>query len=333
MRIGLVGAGRIGAFHAQTLRGLSEVEAVVFADADSERARTVAQELDIEVADDIEALVSRGVDGVAIAAATPAHAKLIHRMVSAGLPVFCEKPLAPDVSGTREVIAHAQAAGLPLQVGFQRRFDAGYQAAREAVSSGRLGWLHTLRATTADPSPPPAHYIPTSGGIFRDCSVHDYDAIRWVTGHEVVEVYATGANRGEAFFTEAGDVDTGAAVLRLDDGTLAVCTAARYNGAGYDVRLEVAGSAGTAGAGLDDGAPLTSVEDGVDWPRAQAHATFFERFRRAYIDELVAFTELVAGRSPNPCPAEEALKALLVAEAAELSRREERTVRLQEVCR
>lgn len=331
MRIGLIGAGRIGSFHARTLSQLSKVEMVVLVDVDSDRARRLARELGIEAVADVEALVARGVDGVAIAAATPAHAKLVHRAISAGLPVFCEKPIAADVGGTREIIDHACAAGVPLQVGFQRRFDAGYRAMRAAVRERRLGWLHTLRAVTADPAPPPPQYIPASGGIFRDCGVHDYDAVRWVTGRDIVDVYATGANRGEEFFAEAGDVDTGVAVLRLDDDTLAVCSAARYNGAGYDVRLEVAGSTGTAGVGWDDGTPLASVEAGVDWPRARAHATFFERFADAYAGELAAFTEVVAGGSSSPCTGEEALEALFVAEAAELSRQEERTVQLQEV--
>src|SRR5262249_5854976 len=161
------------------------------------------------------------------------------------------------------------------------RFDAGYQEVRRAVAEGRLGWLHTLRACTSDPLPPPAGYLPASGGIFRDCSVHDYDVVRWVTGREVVEVYATGANRGEEFFAAADDVDTGVPLLTLDDGTLAVCTATRYNGAGYDVRLEVCGSAGTLVAGLTDEVPLVSAE-GADWPAGEPHPGFMARFRDAY---------------------------------------------------
>lgn len=352
MRIGLVGAGRIGAFHARTLRDLPEVEAVVLADADASRAAAVARDLGIQRADDVDAMLGGdsdaesgtrgvdradavdgvdGVDGVVIAAATPAHAELIHRAIDAGVPVFCEKPLAADVDGTRKVLAHARTASVPLQVGFQRRFDAGYQEVRQAVRDGRLGWLHTVRAITADQAPPPAEYLPTSGGIFRDCGVHDYDMVRWVTGREVVDVYATGANRGDACFAEAGDVDTGVAVLRLDDDTLAVCTAARYNGAGYDVRLEACGSAGMLGAGLDDGVPLVSAEADVDWPKASAHMSFFERFRDAYVSELGAFANVVAGRTRVVCAGEEALRALLVAEAAEVSRRERRIVPMSEV--
>jgi myo-inositol 2-dehydrogenase / D-chiro-inositol 1-dehydrogenase len=330
MRIGLVGTGRIGAFHAETLAGLPEVDGVVLTDLDQVRAQSVAEKVGAELVPDVGALLRAGIDGMVIAAPTPAHAELVRQAATAGLAVFCEKPIAPDVAGTRAVLADVTATGIPLQMGFQRRFDAGYRAVRAAVRDNALGWLHTLRAATSDPAPPHAGYIPTSGGIFRDCSVHDFDIVRWVTGREVTEVYATGANRGAAFFAEAGDVDTGVAVLTLDDGALAVCTATRYNGAGYDVRLEACGCAGTLVAGLDDHAPLVSAE-GAAWPAGRPYGGFMERFRAAYVAELTAFCDVVAGHAPSPCTGDEALAALLVAEAADRSRREHRPVTLEEV--
>ena len=136
---------------------------------------------------------------------------------------------------------------MPTQIGFQRRFDAGYGAARDALRSGALGELRRVHALTGDREPPAADYIPSSGGIFRDCHVHDFDILRWVTGREVVEVYAVGANRGAAFFAEAGDVDESAAVLTLDDGTLVTLQGSRYNGGGHDVRMELAGTDGHLG--------------------------------------------------------------------------------------
>ena len=157
MRLGLIGLGRIGAFHAQTLTDLPEP------------------------AQDPAALLAAGVDGVVVAAATDAHPSLILAAVSAGLPVFCEKPVARTMAEGLEVGRRVEAAGVPVQIGYQRRFDAAYQAARAAVASGELGWLHTVRATTLAPAPPPAAYVAVSGGIFRDCSVHDFDSIRWVT--------------------------------------------------------------------------------------------------------------------------------------------------------
>jgi myo-inositol 2-dehydrogenase / D-chiro-inositol 1-dehydrogenase len=330
MRVGLLGAGRIGALHAETLVGLAAVEALLVADADAARARQVAAKVGepaVAVCGVAE-VFDAGVDAVVVAAPTFAHADLIGAAVRAAVPVFCEKPVALDVAGTRAVLDKVARAGVALQVGFQRRFDAGCQAVREAARSGRLGWLHTIRSCTSDPTPPGASYLATSGGIFRDCGVHDYDVVRWVTGREVVSVFATGANRGADFFAAVDDVDTAVAVLTLDDGTLAVCTATRYNGAGYDVRLEACGSAGSMVAGLDERTPLVPAGGEPAW---QAYTGFADRFHDAYVAQLSTFLEVAAGRADNPCDGAEALEALLVAEAAELSRREGRPVTVEEV--
>ncbi|WP_077797123.1 Gfo/Idh/MocA family oxidoreductase [Streptomyces sp. JHA26] len=325
MRIGLIGTGRIGAFHASTLAALPAVTGLVLHDPDERSARTVADRIGAEFADGLDALFGAGPDGIVIAAPTDSHAELILAAHRAGLPAFCEKPVAGTLEETDRVLSALEGSDVPLQIGFQRRFDAGYQAVREAVSAGRLGWTHTLRACTSDPAPPHPGYLPGSGGIFRDCSVHDYDIVRWVTGREVTEVYATGANRGAEFFAAAGDADTGVSVLTLDDGTLATCTTTRYNGAGYDVRLEVCGSRGTLVAGLTEQAPLTSAE-GTTWPAGTPYPGFMERFRDAYRAELTAFTEVVAGVRPSPCTGEDARAALAVAEAAARSRAEGRPV-------
>lgn len=330
MRLGLVGAGRIGASHAETLSTLDGVGSLVIADADAARARHVADALGVRSAD-VDSLFTQALDGVVIASPTGTHPELIVRAVDAGVPVFCEKPVATDVDGTLRVISRIAGSDVPVQIGFQRRFDVGYRAVRDAIAAGELGWVHTLRATTMDPAPPPADYIATSGGFFRDCSVHDFDIIRWVTGREIGEVYATGANRGASFFEEAGDVDTAAAVLTLDDGTLALVSGTRYNATGYDVRLEALGSEGDLVAGLDERVPLWSAEPGIAWPSGPAYGGFMERFRGAYEAELAAFLGVAAGSVPSPCTAEDALAAFYVAEACELSRREHRPVALTEV--
>jgi myo-inositol 2-dehydrogenase/D-chiro-inositol 1-dehydrogenase len=331
--LGLAGTGRIGTSHAETLKHLPGVDTVIVADADPERARAAAGKLGVQAVPDIDALFASPLDGLVIATATDSHPELITRAVDQGIPVFCEKPVAADIEGTLAVINHIQNSPVPVQIGFQRRFDAGYRAARAAITSGNLGWLHTLRATTLDPAPPPAEYIPRSGGLFRDCGVHDFDIIRWVTGREVVEVYATGANRGEQFFVDAGDVDTAAVLLRLDDGALATVSLSRYNGAGYDVRLEALGSCGNAIVGLDDRAPLTSVEPDYVPSSFPAYPGFMERFRRAYTDELAAFLSVLTGELENPCTPLDALEAFYIAEACGLSRRESRPVSVAEVRR
>jgi myo-inositol 2-dehydrogenase/D-chiro-inositol 1-dehydrogenase len=329
MRIGLAGAGRIGAFHAMTLDGLGPtVDGLVIADADVGRARDLAERRGAEAADSVDALFASGLDGLVVAAATDAHAGLVTRAVAAGLPVFCEKPLATDIFGTLQTVRAVSDSRVAVQVGFQRRFDQGHQAIRDAIASGRLGWTHTLRSCTLDPAPPPREYIPTSGGLFRDCVIHDLDAIRFVTGREVVQVVAIGANRGDEVFAESGDVDTGSALLTLDDGTLAIVSSTRYNAAGYDVRLEALGSKDSLVAGLDARTPLTPTQGNAP---AAPYGGFLERFGDAYRAELRAFTEVVAGAIRSPCPPEEALEAAYLAEACELSRREGRAVLVEEV--
>ncbi|MEU7698259.1 Gfo/Idh/MocA family oxidoreductase [Streptomyces sp. NPDC039028] len=331
MRIGLIGTGRIGSFHAGVLARHPEVGSLVVADADASRAAGVAGALGAEAAPDVPSLFAHALDAVVIASATAAHAELIARAAGAGLPAFCEKPIALDVPGTAAALAAVAAAGTELQIGFMRRFDAGYRAAREAVRSGRLGRLHTVRAATSDPAPPPAAYLPLSGGLFRDCLVHDFDVVRWVTGREVVEVYATGSDGGPAMFREAGDVSTAAALLRLDDSALVTATATRCNGAGYDVRMELAGDLDQIAVGLDDRTPLTSVEPWAPAPPGKPWSGFLERFAPAYEAELDAFVRLVRGEAPNPCDGREALAALRIAEACERSRRERRPVRVADI--
>ncbi len=333
MRIGLAGVGRIGAFHAQTLRAIPEVTTLVVADALPARAHEVAERVGADVVDEPDALFAAGIDGLVIAAATDAHASLILQGVDAGLPVFCEKPVAPDIDGALAVLDKVAGSDVPVHIGFQRRFDEGHRAARDAVASGALGWVHTMRSGTLDPYPPTPEYIAASGGFFRDCSVHDFDAIRFVSGQEVREVYAVGANRGEDFFRAAGDVDAAAALLTLDDDTFAVVSATRYNARGYDVRLEVLGSEDSLSVGLDDRMPLRSAEPGVTFPAGTPYPLFMERFRPAYVAELTAFAEIVAGGATATCTVADALEAVYVAEACELSRAEHRPVAVAEVRR
>jgi myo-inositol 2-dehydrogenase/D-chiro-inositol 1-dehydrogenase len=331
MRLGLIGLGRIGAFHAGTLSALPAVDSLVVTDAVPSVTREVAERFGAEAVDSPEELMDAGVDGVVIAAPTDLHPALLLAAVEAGLPVFCEKPVARRAGDAVELLKRVVDSDVPVQIGYPRRFDAGFAAARAAVVSGELGWLHTVRSTTLDPAPPPAAYIAGSGGIFRDCSVHDFDAVRWVTGREVVEVYATGSNRGADFFAEVGDVDTAATVLTLDDGTLALISNSRYNSRGHDVRLEVHGSKDSIAVGLEDRLPLRSVEPGATFPAGKPHYFFMDRLADAFRTELTAFTEVVAGSRPSPCTIADALETGWVAEACTTSLQQHRPVRIDEV--
>lgn len=337
MRIGLVGLGRIGAFHAETLVGLPAIGTLVISDAREGIADEVAARLrdsrpdtGIEVVAP-DALVSAALDALVVATATDGHAEWIRRGIAAGVPTFCEKPVARGLEETIDLARLEAESSTPVHIGHQRRFDVGFRRAREAVGSGELGFVHTIRANTHDQAPPPAEFIPTSGGIFRDCGVHDFDAIRFVTGREIASVYAVGANKGAEFFTEAGDVDTGAAVLTLEDDTLVLMSTTRYNGGGHDVRLEVMGEQGTITAGLDHSLAMRSAEEDVDFPIGPQKWSFMERFLPAYRAELTAFLDVAAGRAPSPCTIADALEAFRTAEACELSRAERRPVALSEI--
>lgn len=319
MRIGIVGTGRIGAFHASTLNGLDRVEQVVVTDSQTQLARQLADDHGYGFSPDLATMLASGIDGLVIASPTASHSKHLRAAIAVGIPTFCEKPLAYALVENIELVDLVTRSGVAVQVGFHRRFDTGYQAAAAAVASGELGFVHSIRAYTHDQAPPPAAYLPTSGGLFRDCNIHDFDILRYVTGREVATVYAAGANKGDPYFTGAGDIDTGAAVLTLDDATLVLVSSTRYNGAGHDVRLEVAGAQGTIAVGLDHSLALRSAEPDVDFPRGPQKWSFMERFQPAYQAELSAFTQVVAGEIPSPCTVSDALQAFRVAEACALS--------------
>jgi len=330
LHVGVVGVGRIGTFHARTLLALAGVDAVTVADADHARARSIAVELGVAVAETPEALAAAGVDALVIAAPTPAHAGLLRLAARAGLPAFCEKPVALELADLDAVIAEVAAAGILVQVGFQRRFDAGYRAARDAVAGGAVGTVLCLRAATHDPAPPAEAYIAASGGIFRDLHIHDFDAIRFVTGQEIDEVYADGAVRETAWFARHDDVDTAVAILRLSGGALAILSGTRHDPLGYDVRLEVFGTRDSIAVGLDVHIALRSVEPGAVAPEGSGYRSFMERFEPAYRAELAAFVSTVRDGGESECPLAEARAALVAALAADRSRAERRPVSVAE---
>jgi len=331
LHVGVIGVGRIGAFHVESLRALDGVSALTLADADATRALQVAKALDANAAETPEALVDAGVDALVIATATAGHAPLLRRAAAAGIPAFCEKPVALDLAAIDDVLEEVSRAGILVQIGFQRRFDAGYRAARDAVATGTLGNLLAVRAATHDPAPPAEAYIATSGGIFRDLTIHDFDAVRYVTGEDIVEVYADGAVRETPWFAEHGDVDVAVAVLRMSGGALGILSGTRHDPLGYDVRLEVFGVSDSISVGVDRRSPLRSVEPGAAAPAGARYSNFLERFELAYRAELAAFVEAVRNGGESPCPLSEARAALLVALAADRSRAERRPVSIEEV--
>ncbi len=332
MRVALIGAGRIGALHARLLSGTTGVDELTIADAVAERAVEIAAQVGASAAPSIEAALERA-DAVVIAAATNAHAELIRAAIGRRLPTFCEKPLALDLGDSIALAAEIEGSGAPFQLGFQRRFDAAYREARRLVESGELGTLYIVRLAGHDPAPPHESYIPVSGGIFRDFSIHDFDVLRWLTGDEVDEIYADGGVRGFEVFAKYGDVDTAVATLRLASGAFAVLTVARHDPLGYDIRTELFGSKDSVSVGLGPKTPIRSVEPGVPPPAGPAWQNFLIRFEDAYRAEFGAFVRMARGEIASPCTARDGVEALRIAEAATTSLKEHRIVRLEEVAR
>ncbi len=329
MKVALLGAGRIGAMHARLLASLPDVELLV-TDVDAARTAAVAAETGARAMPSVSSAIAAA-DALAIASSTDTHAELVRAGLARGIPMFCEKPLAKDLAGSILLAREVEARNGVLQLGFQRRFDPGYQEARRLIASGDLGTVYLARLAGHDPAPPPEAYIPASGGLFRDFSVHDFDIIRWLLATEVEEVYAAGAVRGFPVFAKYGDVDSAVLALRMCDGVLVAMTASRHDPRGYDVRAELFGSRDSISVGLDARMPLRSVEPGVPAPTQAGWTGFIERFTPAYTAELTAFVEVAAGRLPSPCTARDGVESLRIAEAATRSLAEHRPVPLDEI--
>ena len=325
-RIGLLGVGRIGIMHARILA--PKVESLVVADVVPERARQAADELGARVRSVEDFFDSDDLDGVVLATPTDAHARHIEAAVRLSVPIFCEKPVALDIASTERANAAAKSAGVPVHIGFQRRFDAAYAAARERLAEGKIGELRRVHMHTLDQAPAAREFLAASGGIFTDCLIHDFDALRWVTGREVEEVFAFGTDLGLPDFADFSDVCETVLALRLTGGALATAHSSRFNGAGYDVRMEVHGTEGTDVVGMDERLPVRSLEPGVAYPSGEPWVDFIARFADCYERELEAFLDVVAGKGEIPSTIDDAVASLRVAEACAASCREGRPVKV-----
>ncbi len=332
LRIGVIGVGRIGAMHARLLAGQVPGAAVAAVnDAVPAAARTLGEELGVPVADTAEELMGRsGVDAVAICSSTETHAALIAAAADAGKAIFCEKPVSHDLVEVDRALDAVRQAGVPFQIGFNRRFDPAHQSVRDAVLAGRVGEPHLLRITSRDPYPPPASYVRASGGIFLDMTIHDFDMARYVTGSEVVEVYARGAVRIDPSFADAGDVDTALVVLVHEDGCLTTIDNSRQTSYGYDQRVEVFGSGGMAAS--ENPLRHTGVVRTAEGTSRPALPEFFlERYVPSYVREWEAFVSAVSAGEEPPVGIEDARAPLVIGLAAARSLEERRPVRVEEV--
>jgi Predicted dehydrogenases and related proteins len=330
LRVGVIGAGRMGGMRARVLADDRRVTEVLIADRDSDRAQAL-EAPGITAVADVDALFAKSPDAVVVSTATDEHAELVQRCVSASIPCFCEKPLALELSDNRALRDLVRRTGARVQVGFHRRFDPELIEARGAARSGRLGELRRVHLISADAEPPPPGFITGSGGIFRDLSIHDFDTVRWLTGREILSVYATGSDNGDPETSAAGDVRNAVCALTLEGGLVATVHASRDNGGGYDVRLELAGTRATIAVGLDDRTPLLPAAADPVVGSGRPWSGFLDRFESAYARETAAFVDFVTGDRDTPCGVDDAVEAMCVAVAADRSLRTGKAVSVGEV--
>ncbi len=334
LKIGIIGAGRIGKVHTESIMRYV-ARATVKSVADpymTEETAAWAKSMGVEKVgkDYREILADPEIDAVLICSSTDTHSPISLEAIAAGKHIFCEKPVDHDLGKIKAVMEALEGSDVKYQVGFNRRFDHNFAAAREAVASGKIGDLAVLKITSRDPGAPPVSYIKVSGGIFLDMTIHDFDMVRFVSGDEVEEVYAAGGVTVDPAIGEAGDIDTAVITLRLRSGAIAVIDNCRRASYGYDQRLEAFGSKGQVAIANDtQSSAVVSDANGVT---AEKPLHFFlERYMQAYASEVAAFVDAVANDKPVPVGIEAGLQSVLIGIAAKRSLELNRPVRLSEI--
>jgi myo-inositol 2-dehydrogenase / D-chiro-inositol 1-dehydrogenase len=314
--VALFGSGRIGKVHAANLAGHPELHLARIVDADTATAETLAKATGARVSKAAEVFSDTSIHGVIIATPTDSHLDLTRRAHAAGMAVFCEKPVDLD-------LARAQAAAQELDsprifVGFNRRFDPNFQSLKSQLADKTLGALETLQISSNDPGPPPLSYIKTSGGLFKDMTIHDFDMARFLIGEEFESVFAVGSCLVDPKIGEAGDIDTARVILKTDSGRLCVIANSRRSGFGYDQRIEAFCSAGMIRAdNLMETSVQTWTERGSQTDKFQNF--FLERYAAAYRAEMAHFADIMAARSVSLISYADGVAALALADAARRS--------------
>jgi myo-inositol 2-dehydrogenase / D-chiro-inositol 1-dehydrogenase len=332
LRVGVLGCGRIGRMHAELIarhvEGLTLAACYDFAPelavdaATRYGGRAIGDPHDLIEADDV--------DVIAICSPTEFHIDQLSAAAKAGKPVLVEKPLSLDLEQVDLGVDAVNAAGIPVQVGFNRRFDASHRSVHDQVAAGAVGDVHLVRITSRDPAPPPVSYIETSGGIFLDMTIHDFDMARFVTGSEVTEVYARGSVRVDPAIGEAGDLDTVVVVMQHENGAVTTIDNSRQAVYGYDQRVEVFGSAGVVSS--DNAGVTHTLLRTVNGSHGPSIPYFFvERYLPSYIAEWNAFVAMVRDGAPSPVTVDDGRAPLLLGLAAWQSVRERRPVAVSEI--
>lgn len=328
LRIGILGAGRIGQVHGKTLKHLDTAQAVAVSDYFEEAAKKLADEHGAKVMTTDEIIASPDVDAVIIGTPTDTHFDIIQAAAKAGKAIFCEKPVDLSTDRIRQCLDVVGQANVPFMTAFNRRFDPNFAHLEDQIRGNAIGDVEMITIMSRDPSPPPIGYIKSSGGIFRDMMIHDLDMARFLLGEDPIEIYATGSCLVDPAIGEAGDVDTASATLKTQSGKICTITVSRRASYGYDQRIEVHGSKGMIRAhNVHENTVEIATEKGFN--SAVVQNFFLERYADAYRNEMIHFVEAVnAGNAPQPS-GEDGLKAQQLADAAALSMEEQRPVLVQ----
>jgi myo-inositol 2-dehydrogenase/D-chiro-inositol 1-dehydrogenase len=333
LQIGLIGAGRIGRVHASTIAyRVADAELAAVTDPIPAAAQALAEKFRVRaVAPDAQSILADpAIDAVLICTPTPTHADLIIAAAAAGKHIFCEKPVAMSLEQTDAAVAAAERAGVTLQIGFNRRFDANFARLRRAVAEGEVGTVEIVHIVSRDPAPPPVEYVRSSGGIFLDMTIHDWDMARFLTGSEIVEVYVQGGVMVDPAIGAAGDIDTHVTLLRFASGAIGTIDNSRRAVYGYDQRAEVFGSRGSIQA--QNNYPNSALISTGESVRRDLPLNFFmDRYVEAFAAEVESFVAAVSAGQPVPVTGRDGRAALAVGLAAKLSYAEGRPVRVDEI--
>jgi len=326
---GILGAGRIGKIHANNLMAMAGVRLKAIADPYTDFKEWPGPA--ITASRDPEDVLKDGeIEAVLICSPTPSHADFTDAAARAGKHIFCEKPIALDPERVRATLATVKRSGVKLQVGFNRRFDPTFARVRQAIVNGEIGDVQLVRITARDPAAPPIEYVMSSGGMFVDMTIHDFDMVRFLSGSEVEEVHAYGAVLVDPGIGKAGDIDTAVTSMRLSNGALAIIENSRQAVFGYDQRIEVFGSKG--GIEAHNETPARTVLRTAAGIRSENPLYFFlERYQRSFVIELEAFFSSIRDDKEPPAGGKDGLMALVVGLAAKQSLVEGRPVRVEKL--
>lgn len=318
--VGMIGAGRIGQLHVDNLKLIPQIRVKSVSDVMIDHLKGWAESKGIETltTDYRELLDDPEINAIFICSPTTTHASIIKEAAAAGKHIFCEKPVSFSVEETEAALKEVEKAGVKLQVGFNRRFDPNFRKIRSVVQNGDIGQPHIIRITSRDPQPPGVDYIKSSGGLFMDMMIHDFDMARYIMDSEVVEVSAAGTVLVDEAIGQAGDIDTAIVTLKFANGALGVIDNSRQAVYGYDQRLEVFGNKGAAQA--DNNRPTSVEVSTADHVTKEKPLYFFlERYTQAYIDEVTEFAKACSENKEVSCSGFDGLQAERIAKAAKES--------------